>query len=38
MPVKLPYERAAAYNGGQLSPPELLKQPPVIFNDEAREY
>ena len=34
MPVKLPYERAATYNGGgQLSPPELLKQPPVkIYN------
>jgi hypothetical protein len=31
MPVKLPYERAAAYNGGQLSPPELLKQPPVTI-------
>ena len=32
MRVKLPYERAATYNGGgQLSPPELLKQPPVTF-------
>ena len=31
MPVKLPYERGASYNGGQLSPPELLKQPPVRF-------
>jgi hypothetical protein len=38
MPVKLPYERAAAYNGGQLSPPELLKQPPVIFNEGALLY
>ncbi len=29
IPVKLPYEKGAAYNGGQLSPPDLLKQPPV---------
>ncbi len=29
MPVKLPYERSPAFNGSQLSPPELLKQPPV---------
>lgn len=30
MPVKLPYNDVVAFNGGHLSPPEILKQPPVI--------